>query len=90
MNPMPKTKLLEEILEEVIENGTEAILPIMQTLLNYAMQAERSQFLRAAPYERSAERQGYANGYKDKTLDTRMGSMIVKIPQVRGLSFYLT
>jgi len=88
MNPMPKTKLPEEILEEVIENGTEAIMPIMQTLLNFAMQAERSQFLRAAPYERSAERQGYANGYKDKTLDTRMGSMTVKIPQVRGLSFY--
>lgn len=88
MNPMPKAKLLEEILEEVIENGTESILPIMQTLLNFAMQEERSQFLRAEPYERSSDRKGYANGYKDKTLDTRMGSMTVKIPQVRGLSFY--
>ena len=88
MNPMPKAKLLEEILEEVIENGTEAILPIMQTLLNFAMQEERSQFLQAEPYERSSDRKRYANGYKDNTLDTRMGSMTVKIPQVRGLSFY--
>jgi putative transposase len=88
MNPEPKAKLLEEILEAVIENGTEGILPIMQTLLNFAMQEERSQYLKAEPYERSQERLGYANGYKDKTVDTRIGSMTVKIPQVRGLSFY--
>ena len=88
MNPMPKAKLLEEILEEVLENGTEAILPVMQTLLNFAMKQERIQYLHAEPYERSEDRTGHANGYKDKTLETRMGSMTVKIPQVRGLSFY--
>jgi len=91
MNPMPKAKLLEEILEEVIENGTEAILPVMQTLLNFAMKQERIQYLRAEPYERIARQLpgiGHANGYKAKTLQTRMGSMTVEIPQVRGLSFY--
>ena len=88
MNPMPKAKLLEEILEEVIENGTEAILPVMQTLLNFAMKQERIQYLRAEPYERSEDRAGHANGFKPKTLQTRMGSMTVDIPQVRGLSFY--
>ena len=44
MNPVSESKLLEELLEEVIENGTEAILPVMQTLLNFAMKQERSNF----------------------------------------------
>ena len=30
------------------------------------MQIERERFLRAGPYERTAARQGYANGYKPK------------------------
>lgn len=88
MNPVAESKLLEELLEEVIENGTEGILPVMQMLLNFAMKQERSQYLKAEPYERSANRQGHANGFKPKTLQTRMGSMTVEIPQVRGMSFY--
>jgi len=88
MNPVAESKLFEELLEEVIEHGTEGILPVMQLLLNFAMKQERSQYLKAEPYERSADREGYANGFKPKTLQTRMGSMTVEIPQVRGLSFY--
>ena len=88
MNPVAESKLFEELLEEVIENGTEGILPVMQMLLNFAMKQERSQYLKAEPYERSTNREGYANGYKPKTLQTRMGSMTVEIPQVRGMSFY--
>ena len=88
MNPVAESKLLEELLEEVIENGTEGILPVMQLLLNFAMKQERSQYLKAEPYERSTNREGYANGFKPKTLQTRMGSMTVEIPQVRGMSFY--
>ena len=88
MNQVAESKLFEELLEEVIENGTEGILPVMQMLLNFAMKQERSQYLKAEPYERSTNREGYANGYKPKTLQTRMGSMTVEIPQVRGMSFY--
>ena len=35
-----------------------------------AMQLERQQFMNAAPYQRMSERNGYANGYKPKKLDT--------------------
>ena len=52
------------------------------------MRRERSEALKALPYERTEERQGYANGYKPKTVETRMGSVTVEIPQVRGISFY--
>jgi transposase-like protein len=61
----------------------------MRLLLNHAMRAERSSALGAAPYERSTTRKGHANGFKPKTLQTRLGELTVEVPQVRGeLDFY--
>lgn len=61
----------------------------MRLLLNHAMQIERSKALGAAPYERSSTRKGHANGFKPKTLQTRLGELTVDVPQVRGeLDFY--
>src|SRR5262249_25270306 len=57
-------------------------------LLNAAMRAERQKYLKAAPYERTPERHDYANGYKDKTLSTRVGPVNVAVPQVRNGQFY--
>lgn len=86
-SPLQDT-LLEEVVNCLMEHGPEAFKPVLEWLLNEAMRAERSQFLEAEPYERNENRRGYANGYKPKTLQTRVGSMQVRIPQVRGLSFY--
>ena len=75
-------------LEALIEEGTEAFRKVMERLLNLAMGLERSEFLGAEPYERTSRRRGHANGYKDKTIATRVGELQLNIPQVRGLSFY--
>ena len=40
------------------------------------------------PYERSAQRQDYANGYKPKTVLTRLGKVEFEVPQVRSGGFY--
>jgi len=37
-----------------------------------------------APYERSAERNGQANGFKERTLSSRLGQLNLCVPQVRG------
>jgi len=58
----------------------------MELLLNLATLLERTQHLQAAPYERTQGRNGHANGFKDKTLRTRLGDLNLKIPQVRGSS----
>jgi transposase-like protein len=60
----------------------------VRIMLNEAMKIERSQALQAAPYERNDGRRGYANGFKPKTLQTRLGTMTVDIPQTRGVDFY--
>ncbi len=78
----------KDLLKVLIDHGYEGMLEVFQTLLNEAAKIERSEALRATPYERAAERTGYANGFKDKTIHTRMGAVKLKIPQVRGLEFY--
>lgn len=83
-----KDRLFGMITEVLSEHGVEGFRPVMEWLLNAAMKAERSEFLKAAPNERTEDRIGYANGYKGKTVQTRMGELRVEIPQVRGLSFY--
>ncbi len=80
--------LLGELIEVINEQGSSGMAEAFRVLLNEAMKRERSEVLGAQPYERTEERRGYANGYKPKTLHTRMGSVTVSIPQARGIEFY--
>ena len=79
---------LDDMLEIVSTHGTTVIAEAFTTILNLAMSAERETALGAASYERSAERKGYANGFKPKTLATRVGELKLQIPKTRGISFY--
>lgn len=78
----------KNILEQLISDGASNLRPVIEVLLNEAMKMEREQALKAAPYERTQERAGYANGFKEREYAGRIGSLRVQIPQVRGLSFY--
>jgi transposase-like protein len=80
--------LVEQILKGLIGQGTEGLSPILELLFNAAMKIEREQFLGASSHERTEERKGYANGYKPKGFQTRMGTLELEVPQVRGLGFY--
>ncbi len=81
--------VLKEMTEIINENGLEGMLDVFRILLNEAMLCDRSHVLGANPYERSNARQGYANGFKPKTIQTRIGETKVQIPQVRGeVEFY--
>lgn len=83
-----KDTLLDQIIKGLIGQGTEGLQPVLELLLNAAMKIEREQFLQAGAHERSEERIGYANGYKPKEIQTRMGALQLSVPQVRGLGFY--
>jgi len=80
---------LDAVMEMLIENGFESFADVLRILLNEAMKIERDQALGAQLYERTQERRGYANGYKPKTVGTRVGKLCVDVPQVRGdVDFY--
>jgi hypothetical protein len=80
--------LPQELLERIASEGFDILPQLIQIVINAAMQAERQQYLRAAPYQHSPERQGYANGFKPKTVKTRLGEITFDIPQVREGGFY--
>jgi putative transposase len=77
-----------ELLEQVSQQGFDILPELIRIVVNAAMQAERQQYLKAAPYQRTPERETYANGYKPKTVQTRMGNIIFSVPQVREGDFY--
>jgi len=78
-----------DAMELLIENGFDGMADVLRILMNEAMKIEREDALDARAYQRTPERKGYANGFKPKTVDTRMGRMIVDVPQVRGdVEFY--
>ena len=79
---------IDDAVELLKDNGFEGLAEAVTVLLNTAMVAERSEYLGAAPYERSASRVGYANGFKDKTIRTRLGELSLKVPQTRDSEFY--
>ncbi|GAP41071.1 IS256 family transposase [Flexilinea flocculi] len=76
------------IAEEIAEKGLEAIPEMMRVLINNAMQVERSRYLQAEQYERTKDRKGHANGFKPKTIQTRIGNITFAVPQVREGGFY--
>ena len=80
--------LPSELLEQLAEHGLEMLPELIQTVINAVMQLERQKHLGVGPYQRSAERQGQANGYKAKTVNTRVGKITFDVPQVREGGFY--
>jgi transposase-like protein len=83
------SELLNSILQQLNDDGLEGLLGGFRILLNEAMLRQRSEALGAQPYERTDSRLGYANGFKPKSVNTRMGSLDLDVPQVRGsVDFY--
>lgn len=80
--------LPEDLLETLADNGLDCLPDLMRLLLNAAMLLERQKYLGAEPYQRSDTRRDQANGFKNKTLTTRMGQIAVAVPQVRSGDFY--
>lgn len=83
-----ENRSIADAVELLKENGFDGLADAVTVLMNSAMTAERSDYLCAAPYERSVHRVGYANGFKDKTVKTRLGALELKVPQTRESEFY--
>lgn len=80
--------LPSELLEQIAAQGFDVLPELIRIVINAAMQAERQQYLRAAPYQHTPDRRGHANGFKPKTVKTRLGELTLDVPQVREGGFY--
>lgn len=88
MTHQMQTTALDQITELLAEHGFDGLAQAVTVLLNEVMKLERSHALGAGPYQRSEHRNGHANGFKPKTLHTRLGALTVAVPQTRGVEFY--
>jgi len=88
MTHQTRPTAFDEIMELLAEHGFDGMAQAVGVLLNEVMKLERTHALGAAPYQRTEQRRGYANGFKPKTLHTRLGAIDVQVPQARGIDFY--
>ncbi len=83
---------IDRVMAILTEEGFGGMANAVAILINEAMKLERDVWLGAAPYERTEKRRGYANGFKDKRVKTRVGTIDLRVPQARdvegGETFY--
>lgn len=84
----PDFTLPAELLAQIAEQGFEALPELIRIVINEAMRLERQQYLGVAPYQRSPERRGHGNGFKEHTARTRLGEITFAVPQVREGGFF--
>lgn len=89
MTQQGENTVIETVLEIINSNGLEGLGDAVSILINEAMKAERSSVLNAQPWQRTENRTGHANGYKDKSVLSKLGKLKLNIPQIRGgVEFY--
>jgi len=79
---------LDAAFAALLANGLDGAGEALRILVNEASKLERAHFLNARPHERTSARTDYANGFKPKTVMTRLGEQTFDVPQVRGGGFY--
>lgn len=77
-----------EAVTAISERGFDGMGEALRIIFNQAMLVERENYLQAGLHERTESRVSYANGFKPKTLNTRVGAIEVAIPQTRDSAFY--
>jgi putative transposase len=66
----------------------EGLRLVLGHLAQAAMEQGVTRQLQAGRHERQAQRRGYRNGYKPRALRTRIGTLELRVPQVRGCEPY--
>ncbi len=76
-----------DLLEDYLVDQDDGLKKLLTWFLNLVMQLEAIQQSGAEPYERNDSRTTQRNGYKERSLKTRVGDLILKKPQFRDRSF---
>ncbi len=82
----PDATTISAALELLTAHGFDDLARPLEMLFNQAMLLERAAYLGAGPWERSRERRGHANGFKPKTVKSRLGELELRIPKTRDLA----
>jgi transposase-like protein len=61
---------------------------VAEAVVQLLMEADVEGLIGAGRYERNAERQTHRNGFRDRALETRLGTLQLRIPKLRAGSSY--
>ena len=78
----------EEILQLLSDNRDEAFKELLEASLNSILKTESQEQLKAEPYERTEERTDSRNGFRDRDLNTRIGTITLHVPRHRNVPFH--
>jgi transposase-like protein len=82
-----KLKAVAPRLEALVEQDRDLLKTLAEEALNQVLQAEMTEFLGAAPGERTGSRNGYRAGYYSRGLITRIGKIELRVPRDRHGQF---
>jgi putative transposase len=73
--------------QSILTDDPDFLRLIVERVIQEVLEGEMTAHLHAEPYERSATRTGYRNGYKPRQLNTRVGTLTLQVPQDRDGTF---
>jgi putative transposase len=81
--------ITEEILHGLfLSNGRdEAFSKLLEEIFNQVLLAQSSEQVGAEPYERTEKRTAYRNGFRDRQVTTRVGTLTLRVPRHRNGKF---
>jgi len=86
-DPMTEDRMaLVELLQK--SGDGDFLRAVAEAVLQILMEADVEGLIGAGRHERSADRLNYRNGYRDRSLDTRLGSLQLRIPKLRQGSYF--
>jgi len=80
-------KVDTQLAQAILLDDPSFLKEIVERVLQELLEAEMTEHVGAAPYERTTERTGQRNGYKPRTLRTRVGTLNLLVPQDREGTF---
>lgn len=80
-----ETELLHGLFSK--DGRDDAFSKLLETILNQVLLSQSAEQLGAAPYERTEDRTAYRNGFRDRDLTTRIGTITLRVPRHRNGDF---
>jgi putative transposase len=77
----------EELVQGALLDDAGFLRGIVEGVLQHLLEAEITEHLGAAPYERADARTGHRNGHKPRKLKSRVGTLELLVPQDREGTF---
>ena len=77
---------LAELMQKA--GGEDFLRSVAEAVVQLLMETDVGGLIGAGRHERTPERATYRNGYRDRTLDTRLGSLQLRIPKLRQGSYF--